>query len=217
MTGRGDQSEGVHGLKRLGCKEMSYRILFVATSVQHCDQRTGKATTSTTTNSSGSNNMIDQSDTALSSFIIPTSELSVEDSDYDSPDTLNLSESEKTDILRMHATPQLYNKLVESFCPSVFGHLEVKRGVLLMLFGGVHKKTPEGISLRGDLNVCIVGDPSCAKSQFLKYVHGFLPRTVYTSGGCKRVVFTLVLLFFICMMFIEYTECSVYIVYGWYI
>ena len=32
----------------------------------------------------------------------------------------------------------------------------------------------------GDLNVCIVGDPSCAKSQFLKYVHGFLPRTVYT-------------------------------------
>ena len=51
-----------------------------------------------------------------------------------------------------------------------------------MLFGGVHKKTPEGINLRGDLNVCIVGDPSCAKSQFLKYVHGFLPRTVYTSG-----------------------------------
>ena len=82
----------------------------------------------------------------------------------------------------MHGSPHLYNKLVESICPSVFGHLEVKRGVLLMLFGGVHKKTPEGISLRGDLNVCIVGDPSCAKSQFLKYVHGFLPRTVYTSG-----------------------------------
>jgi DNA replication licensing factor MCM6 len=51
-----------------------------------------------------------------------------------------------------------------------------------MLLGGVHKQTKEKISLRGDLNVCIVGDPSCAKSQFLKYVHGFLPRTVYTSG-----------------------------------
>ena len=76
----------------------------------------------------------------------------------------------------------IYPSIVESICPSVFGHLEVKRGVLLMLFGGVHKKTPEGISLRGDLNVCIVGDPSCAKSQFLKFVHGFLPRTVYTSG-----------------------------------
>jgi DNA replication licensing factor MCM6 len=53
---------------------------------------------------------------------------------------------------------------------------------LLMLFGGVHKKTHEGINLRGDINVCIVGDPSCAKSQFLKYVAGFLPRAVYTSG-----------------------------------
>jgi DNA replicative helicase MCM subunit Mcm2 (Cdc46/Mcm family) len=42
---------------------------------------------------------------------------------------------------------------------------QVKRGVLLMLFGGVHKATPEGIKLRGDINVCIVGDPSTAKSQ----------------------------------------------------
>ncbi|GFH25166.1 DNA helicase [Haematococcus lacustris] len=39
-----------------------------------------------------------------------------------------------------------------------------------------------GIPLRGDINVAIVGDPSCAKSQILKYVAGFLPRAVYTSG-----------------------------------
>jgi DNA replication licensing factor MCM6 len=39
-----------------------------------------------------------------------------------------------------------------------------------MLMSGVHKSTHEGISLRGDINVCIVGDPSCAKSQFLKYL-----------------------------------------------
>lgn len=51
-----------------------------------------------------------------------------------------------------------------------------------MLFGGVHKKTQESIQLRGDINVCIVGDPSCAKSQFLKYVCSFVPRSVYTSG-----------------------------------
>jgi len=29
---------------------------------------------------------------------------------------------------------------------------------------GVHKKTPEGIKLRGDINVFLVGDPSTAKS-----------------------------------------------------
>jgi DNA replication licensing factor MCM6 len=44
----------------------------------------------------------------------------------------------------------------------------VKKGILLMLFGGVHKVTEEGINLRGDINVCIIGDPSTSKSQFLK-------------------------------------------------
>lgn len=48
------------------------------------------------------------------------------------------------------------------------GNDEVKRGILLMLFGGVPKVTLEGTTLRGDINVCVVGDPSTAKSQFLK-------------------------------------------------
>merc|ERR1712179_687279 len=56
------------------------------------------------------------------------------------------------------------------------------RGILLMLFGGVPKSTGEGTSLRGDINVCIVGDPSTAKSQLLKQVADFSPRAVYTSG-----------------------------------
>ncbi|KAJ1879809.1 MCM DNA helicase complex subunit mcm6, partial [Coemansia sp. S17] len=59
---------------------------------------------------------------------------------------------------------------------------ELKRGVLLQLLGGVHKRTREGMRLRGDINVCIVGDPSTSKSQLLKYVAGFLPRAVFTSG-----------------------------------
>jgi hypothetical protein len=50
------------------------------------------------------------------------------------------------------------------------GHEIVKKGILLQLMGGVHKQTQEGIHLRGDINVCIVGDPSTSKSQFLKYV-----------------------------------------------
>jgi DNA replication licensing factor MCM6 len=54
--------------------------------------------------------------------------------------------------------------------------------VLLMLTGGMHKTTRTGTNLRGDVNVCIVGDPSTAKSQFLKYVAEFMPRAVYTSG-----------------------------------
>lgn len=51
-----------------------------------------------------------------------------------------------------------------------------------MLLGGVNKKTRDGLKLRGDINICLVGDPSTAKSQFLKFVNNFIPRCVYTSG-----------------------------------
>ncbi|KAJ3005300.1 UNVERIFIED_CONTAM: MCM DNA helicase complex subunit mcm6 [Siphonaria sp. JEL0065] len=82
----------------------------------------------------------------------------------------------------MRGDRQLYHKLVTSIAPHIFGHEDIKKGVLLQLLGGVHKKTMEGINLRGDINVCVVGDPSTAKSQFLKYVASFMPRAIYTSG-----------------------------------
>ena len=59
---------------------------------------------------------------------------------------------------------------------------DIKRGILLQLIGGVHKITTDGGNIRGDINICIVGDPSTAKSQFLKYVNSITPRSVYTSG-----------------------------------
>jgi len=62
----------------------------------------------------------------------------------------------------------IYSRLVESIAPTVYGHELVKKGVLLQLMGGVHKNTPEGMHLRGDINICIVGDPSTSKSQILK-------------------------------------------------
>ena len=64
-------------------------------------------------------------------------------------------------------TPVLLNDLLINF---LTGHEIVKKGLLLQLLGGVHKQTPEGMHLRGDINICVVGDPSTSKSQFLKYV-----------------------------------------------
>ena len=81
----------------------------------------------------------------------------------------------------------LYNRLVNSIAPTVYGHEEIKRGILLMLFGGVHKSTPEGMRLRGDINICVVGDPSTAKSQFLKYVCSLTCHVLY-SPVVKQVV-----------------------------
>ena len=73
-----------------------------------------------------------------------------------------------SDIALMRSDPNLYANLVKSIGPKVFGHSDIKRAILLMLFGGLHKESKEGAKLRGDINVCIVGDPACAKSQFLK-------------------------------------------------
>ena len=95
---------------------------------------------------------------------------------------LALPEHTRARIHAMQRTPRLYTRMVQSLAPSVHGHEEIKRGLLLMLLGGVHKQTADGAQLRGDINVCIVGDPSTSKSQFLKYVCDFLPRAVYTSG-----------------------------------
>ena len=76
----------------------------------------------------------------------------------------------------------MYDDLAEALFPSIFGHSEVKKALLLQLFGGIHKTTLTKINIRGDINILIVGDPSTAKSQFLKCVNKFVPRSVYTNG-----------------------------------
>uniref|UniRef100_A0A8C5HWX4 DNA replication licensing factor MCM6 n=1 Tax=Gouania willdenowi TaxID=441366 RepID=A0A8C5HWX4_GOUWI len=93
-----------------------------------------------------------------------------------------MTQKEWEKVFEMSQDKNLYHNLCTSLFPTIHGNDEVKRGVLLMLFGGVPKTTMEGTSLRGDINVCIVGDPSTAKSQFLKHVEEFSPRAVYTSG-----------------------------------
>ncbi|XP_032781435.2 LOW QUALITY PROTEIN: zygotic DNA replication licensing factor mcm6 [Daphnia magna] len=93
-----------------------------------------------------------------------------------------MSEQDWNRIYNMTQDVNLYDNLIKSLFATIYGNDEIKRGILLMLFGGVPKKTVEHTTLRGDTNVCIVGDPSTAKSQFLKQVAEFTPRAVYTSG-----------------------------------
>merc|ERR1712168_1067765 len=101
-----------------------------------------------------------------------------------SPQTIKerMSPAEWNTIYKMSQDRNLYQNLINSLFPTIHGNEEVKRGVLLMLFGGVGKTTHEMTKLRGDVNICIVGDPSTAKSQLLKQVADFSPRAVYTSG-----------------------------------
>lgn len=99
----------------------------------------------------------------------------------------------KDDIIQLSQVNDLYNLLSRSVAPSIFGMEDVKKGVLLQLFGGTSKFTTSGegkkaTKIRGDINVLIVGDPGVSKSQLLQYVHRLSPRGVYTSGKGSSAV-----------------------------
>ncbi|KAG5636824.1 hypothetical protein H0H81_006740 [Sphagnurus paluster] len=85
-------------------------------------------------------------------------------------------------IAELKLDPSLYNKLAQSIAPEIYGHEDVKKALLLLLVGGVTKVTGDGMKIRGDLNVCLMGDPGVAKSQLLKYISKIAPRGVYTTG-----------------------------------
>jgi DNA replication licensing factor MCM6 len=81
----------------------------------------------------------------------------------------SLTATEVEDLKRLVHSEYIYGRLVDSIAPMIWGHRQVKKGLLLQLVGGVGKKTQqESLQLRGDINLCIVGDPSTSKSQFLK-------------------------------------------------
>lgn len=85
-------------------------------------------------------------------------------------------------IAELRRDPALYNKLAQSIAPEIYGHADVKKALLLLLVGGVTKNMGDGMKIRGDLNVCLMGDPGVAKSQLLKYISKIAPRGVYTTG-----------------------------------
>lgn len=74
-----------------------------------------------------------------------------------------------------------YEKIASSLAPEIYGHLDIKKVLLLMLVGGVDK-SPHGMKIRGNINICLVGDPGVAKSQLLRYISDFAVRSQYTTG-----------------------------------
>ncbi|MCO5606715.1 hypothetical protein L7F22_060905 [Adiantum nelumboides] len=75
-----------------------------------------------------------------------------------------------------------YNRLARSLAPEIFGHEDVKKALLLLLVGAPTRKLSDGMKIRGDLHICLMGDPGVAKSQLLKYMVNVAPRGVYTTG-----------------------------------
>ncbi|KAL2212572.1 MCM-domain-containing protein [Sarocladium strictum] len=85
-------------------------------------------------------------------------------------------------IEKYRQSGQVYELLAKSIAPEIYGHVDVKKALLLLLIGGVTKEVGDGMKIRGDINICLMGDPGVAKSQLLKYISKVAPRGVYTSG-----------------------------------
>jgi DNA replication licensing factor MCM4 len=108
----------------------------------------------------------------------------------DVQETRKISEQEEARIREIASRPDVYELLSRSLAPSIYEMDDVKKGILLQLFGGTNKSFEKGASpkYRGDINVLLCGDPSTAKSQLLKYVHKIAPRGIYTSGKGSSAV-----------------------------
>ncbi|KAL8951910.1 MAG: hypothetical protein Q9222_002155, partial [Ikaeria aurantiellina] len=165
---------GVSGLKALGVRDLTYRMAFLACMV----------TPDTSTPGQAANQQLNGQANNILASLNQTATIDPHDGGDQAQDAYlqSLTTAEIEDLKHMVHSDHIYSRLVNSLAPMVYGHEIVKKGLLLQLMGGVTKVTPEGMQLRGDINICIVGDPSTSKSQFLKYITSFLPRAVYTSG-----------------------------------
>ncbi|KAI8374534.1 MCM2/3/5 family-domain-containing protein [Radiomyces spectabilis] len=113
------------------------------------------------------------------------------DETYEEGDEINVVNiDEEQHIRELAQKPNLYETLARSLAPSIYELDDVKKGILLQLFGGTHKKFQKSGSprFRGEINVLLVGDPGTSKSQLLQYVHKIAPRGVYTSGKGSSAV-----------------------------
>ncbi|KAK7058325.1 minichromosome maintenance protein 5 [Paramarasmius palmivorus] len=98
------------------------------------------------------------------------------------PFGVQFTPEEEEEFGEMARSEGFYERFAKSVGPSIYGNLDIKKAVACLLFGGSKKVLPDGMRLRGDINVLLLGDPGTAKSQLLKFVEKVAPIAVYTSG-----------------------------------
>jgi len=97
-------------------------------------------------------------------------------------EVVEISPEDEKKITDLSKDPWLHRKLLMSLAPSIYGYADIKEALLYLLFAGTRKYLPDGVTIRGDVNVLLVGDPGTAKSVLLQYVSRTAPRGLYTSG-----------------------------------
>lgn len=95
---------------------------------------------------------------------------------------LDISEEDERQILELSEDPKVFEKLTASITPSIWGYDEIKRSLVLQLFGGVRKIHTDGQISRGDLHILLIGDPGVAKSAKLGFMSRISPKGRYVVG-----------------------------------
>ncbi len=85
-------------------------------------------------------------------------------------------------IKTLAQSPNVYQRLIDSFAPHIQGQSLIKEAILLLIVGSTQRLLGDGSKIRGDINVFLVGDPGTAKSEMLKFCARIAPRGLYTSG-----------------------------------
>jgi replicative DNA helicase Mcm len=95
---------------------------------------------------------------------------------------MEITDADKQAIYEISNQDDVYERMVASIAPSIYGYEQEKLSMILQLFSGVTKQLPDGSRIRGDLHMLLIGDPGTGKSQMLAYIENIAPRAVYTSG-----------------------------------
>jgi replicative DNA helicase Mcm len=95
---------------------------------------------------------------------------------------VNITEEDEKQILELSEDPEVYEKLAKSITPSVWGYDEIKKSLVLQLFGGVRKIHSDGQKSRGDIHILLIGDPGVAKSVTLGFMANISPKGRYVVG-----------------------------------
>lgn len=119
---------------------------------------------------------------------VTTLEHELAEKDQEIEQVRKITAEEEAKIKEISERDDLYEILARSLAPSIYEMDDVKKGILLQLFGGTNKTFTKGGRYRGDINILLCGDPSTSKSQILQYVHKIAPRGVYTSGKGSSAV-----------------------------
>ena len=103
----------------------------------------------------------------------------IEDEQFEDMD---IDEADKRAIVDLSTKEDIYEQMVGSIAPSIYGYEQAKLAMTLQLFSGVAKHLPDGSRIRGDMHMLLIGDPGTGKSKLLQYIRQIAPRSVYTSG-----------------------------------